>query len=433
MVIQTMYEFIDNINKEEYENFILSCPYNHFMQSYDFGQIRKYKHFIPHYVGLKKDGKLVCAALLLEKKLKLGYTYFYSPRGYILDYNNLDLIEAFTNELKKYAKKNKAIFIKMDPAIKRHNLDQDGNIIDDNNNYKLINYLKKLGYKHQGYNIGFEHEQPRFTFRISLDGSWDEIYSRIHPTSRKILNKGNQYNLEIYKGNTHKDLEDFYDTMIETSKREGIIQSPIDYYETFFNIFNYDNLSDLYIVKVKMSTLINSFENKIKNVENEIETINSRGNSKNDNKVNDLVNQLNKLNKDLEEIKEIKDDELILSSIITVKYGDKVWTVHGGNNSKLLNLNANYLCYFEIMKDAYNEGYKVMDCFGTCGIPNPDKSNPIFGIHSFKKRLGGEYTEFIGEFDLVTNKFMYFIFKKLIPIRRRIVRSILRRKEKRVD
>ena len=93
-----------------------------------------------------------------------------------------------------------------------------------------------------------------------------------------------------------------------------------------------------------------------------------------------------------------------------------------------MNLNANYLCYFEIMKDAYNEGYKLMDCFGTCGIPNPDKSNPIFGIHSFKKRLGGEYTEFIGEFDLVTNKFMYFLFQKLVPIRRKFVRKLLRKK-----
>ena len=423
-----MYEFIEDINKQTYEEFQMSCSYNHFMQSYDFGEIKKFKHFIPRYVGLKKDDKLVCTALLLEKKLKFGYTYLYCPRGYVLDYTNKELINTFTIELKKYAKKHKAIFIKIDPAIKRHNLDQDGNIVDDNNNYELIEYLKKIGYKHLGYNIGFEHEQPRFTFRISLDGTWDEVYGRIHPTSRKILNKGNQYNLDIYKGNTKKDLEYFYETMIETAKREGIIQSPIEYYETFFNIFNKDNLSDLYIVKVNIKKLIESFENKIKNVENEIDTIKARGNSKNDNIVNDLVNQLNKLNKDFEEIKDIKEEELVLSSIITVKYGDKVWTVHGGNNSKLMNLNANYLCYFEIMKDAYNDGYKVMDCFGTCGIPNPDKSNPIFGIHSFKKRLGGEYTEFIGEFDLITNKFMYFLFQKIVPIRRKIVRKILRKK-----
>ena len=213
-----MYEFSEDINKDEYESFILNNNYNHFMQSYDFGEIRKYKHVIPHYVGLKKDGKLVAAALLLEKKLKLGYTYLYSPRGYVLDYNNLDIINVFTDEIKKYAKKMKAIFVKIDPAIKRHNLDQDGNIIDDNNNYALINYLKKLGYKHLGFNKGFEHEQPRFTFRISLDGTWDEVYGRIHPTSRKILNKGNQYDLEIVKGSTRKDLEDFNNVEITLVK-----------------------------------------------------------------------------------------------------------------------------------------------------------------------------------------------------------------------
>ena len=216
-------------------------------------------------------------------------------------------------------------------------------------------------------------EQPRFTFRIDMDKSWDDVYSSMHPTTRKILNKGNQYNLNIYKGNKN-DMEDFYITMIETAKREGIIQSPISYYENFYEIFNKDNLSDLYIVKANIKELINSFENKINNVKNEID----------------------KLNKDLDNIKKVNEDEVVLSSIITVKYGDKVWTVHGGNNSILMELNGNYLCYYTIMKDAYDEGYKCMDCFGTCGIANPEPNNPIYGIHSFKKRLGGEYTEFIG-------------------------------------
>ena len=116
----------------------------------------------------------------------------------------------------------------------------------------------------------------------------------------------------------------------------------------------------------------------------------------------------------------IKEEEVILSSIITVKYGDIVWTVHGGNNSVLMGLNANYLLYYTIMKDAYKDGYKCLDCFGTCGIANPDKSNPIYGIHSFKKRLGGEYIEFIGEFDLITNKLMYSVYKNLIPLYRKI-------------
>ena len=415
-------EFVEELSKEEYEQFVSNSEYGHFMQSYDFGQIRKIKHFIPHYVGLKNNNKLVCAALLLEKKLIMKYTYFYCPRGFVIDFNNKELLKTFTKYLKEYAKKRKAIFIKIDPAIKLHTLDIEGNVIDGEDNSNIVDYLKSIGYKHLGYNLGFENEQPRFTFRIDMDKSWDEVYSAMHPTTKKILNKGNQYNLNVYIGDK-KDMNDFYLTMIETAKREGIIQSPIEYYENFYEIFNKDNLSDLYVVKVNMEELVKSFETKIENVTKEIEDLSDekyKNKGKAQNKINDLNNQVNKLNKDLEEIKKINEEEVVLSSIITVKYNDKVWTVHGGNNSILMNLNANYLLYYTIIKDAFDNGYKYVDCFGTCGIANPDKSNPIYGIHSFKKRLGGEYTEFIGEFDLITNKFMYNTYKKLMPIYRKI-------------
>ncbi len=415
-------KFIENLKKEEYEEFVQNSLNGHFMQSYDFGQIRKEKNFIPHYVGIKEKNKLVCAALLLEKKLILGYSYFYSPRGYVIDFFNQKLLEEFTKYLKEYAKKKKAIFIKIDPAIKLHNIDSDGNVLKGDDNHKLVDNLISLGYKHLGYNLGFEHEQPRFTFRIDVDKDWEQVYSSMHPTTKKILNKKNQYNLDIYKG-TEDDIEKFYLTMIETAKREKIIQSPITYYQNFYHLFHQDNLSDLYIVKVNIKNLIETFEEKIKSVSNEIDTLNSdkyQNKNKSQNKINDLNNQINKLNKDLEQIKQIKEKEVILSSIITVKYKDTVWTVHGGNNSLLMNLNANYLLYYTIIKEAHDNGFKIVDCFGTCGIANPDKSNPIYGIHSFKKKLGGEYIEFIGEFDFVVNKFLYFAYKKLIPIYRKI-------------
>ena len=424
-------EFIDNLKRQEYEEFVSKSEYNHFMQSYLFGQIRKDKGFIPHYVGLKDNGKLVCTALLLEKKLIFGYSYFYSPRGYVIDFGNHELVSTFTSYLKEYAKKCKAIFVKVDPGVKLHNIDKDGNVVEGFDNHKLVSFLEKLGYKHLGYNLGFEHEQPRFTFRIDLDKDWDLVYKAMHPTTRKILNKGNQYNLDLYIGD-EKDIDDFYITMKETSKREGIIQAPIKYYLDFYKTFNKEGLSDLYIVKANIKKVEKVFNDRISEIEDKRNSFNSdkyKNKGKVENKIKELDNQLNKLKKELEEVKKIKDEDIVLSSIITVKYGNKVWTVHGGNNSCLMGLNANYLLYYTIMKDAYDQGFKVMDCFGTCGTFNPERSNPIFGIYSFKKRLGGEYTEFIGEFDLVVRPFMYFMFKKLIPIYRNIMKKRLKKGE----
>ena len=36
---------------------------------------------------------------------------FYSPRGFLIDYNNFDLLKEFTIELKKFVKENGGIFV----------------------------------------------------------------------------------------------------------------------------------------------------------------------------------------------------------------------------------------------------------------------------------------------------------------------------------
>lgn len=395
-------EFIENISNKEYDLFLKETKEVHFMQTKEFGEIRKVKRFTPHLVGLKDNGKLVCTALLLEKTLPHKLKYYYVPRGYTIDYDNKDLLKEFTNELIKYCKKTKAIFLKIDPGIKRYSIDLDGKKVDGVDNTPLHNYLIKLGYKHLGYNLGFEHEEPRFTFRINIDKPMEEVYSNFHATTRKVLNKGNQYNLKIYKGNVD-DIPDFYETMKETAKREGIVQASIDYYKAFYEIFHKNDMSDLYIAKVDIEELKELFQKNINETKNK--------ETKNVIQEKEKEDRLIKLNKQLDEINEIKEKELTLASIITVKYKDKVWTIHGGNHSKLMSLNANYLIYYEIIKDANQEGYKIVDLFGTCGIPNPEPSNPIYGIHNFKKRLGGEYCEFIGEYDLVANKTMYTLYK----------------------
>ena len=88
----------------------------------------------------------------------------------------------------------------------------------------------------------------------------------------------------------------------------------------------------------------------------------------------------------------------------------------------------NYLVYQKQITDSFNEGYKVFDVFGTIGDPN--SSSHLVGLHDFKKKWGGEYIEFIGEFDYILKPFLNFIYTKIIPIRHKIINKHLRKNGK---
>lgn len=422
-------ELINNVTKEEYEAFVKNHPLAHFLQSYTWGEFERTTTSItPHYLGLKDDqNNYVAMALFLEKKLVFGYRSFYCPRGYILDYKNKDLVRDFTREIKKYAKKKKAIYVKINPSVKLQNLDTNGNIkTSEENNYDVVNFLKSLGYHHFGFPKNFENSEPRYTYCLDLTQGLESIQNNLHPTTKKIIKRGNPYQLELTK-NDEAHIEDFYLTMVETAKREGILNHDMKYYKTFYEQLHKENMSDLYVVTANILTIRNIYEERIKDLTERIEQFAGKQDIKNKNKKQELQNQLAKAIKEYKIIQNIKEEKLVLSSILTAKYANTVWTVHGGNHSLLRELNANYFIYYEIIKDASKEGYEVIDFFGTAGNPKPD--NPIYGIHLFKKRLGGEYIEFIGEFDLIINKVTYFFFTKLIPLYRNIKRNRLKRKE----
>lgn len=417
-------KFIENIEKDKYEKFVVNHKSkSHFLQSYDWGEFSKEnKNTTPYYVGIVDDkNKLIATALLLQRKMYLGYSYFYSPRGFVCDYNDKEVIKELTNGIKEFAKKKKALFLKIDPDVKLQNLDIDGNELEGSNNYELVNYLKNLGYKHLGFNKAFEHNQPRYTFRLDLTQGIDSIKNNFHSTTKKVINKGNPYELEIFK-NDEKYIDDFYKTMEDTANRENISIYSKEYYLNFYKDLHKNNHSDIYIVYLnKKETL--SVLNKNLN-----ETKKNQENLTSDNKKKELQNQIDKLEKLIQEINEVKEDKIPLSSIITAKYGDKVWTIHGGNHSMLRSMNSNYLIYYEIIKDAVEEGYKTIDFFGTSY--NPSQDDPEYGIWLFKKRLGGEYTEFIGEFDYIFKKFTYRLFNMLVPIHRKLSKIKSKKKNK---
>lgn len=392
-------EFIQNISEKDYSEFVKNHSTSHFLKSYEWGKVSKTRGFSTYYVGVKDEGKLIATALLLQKHLPLGFSYFYIPRGYTLDYSNKELLKFFTLKISKFTKEKGSLFFKIDPDIKLHTIDKDAKAIPgEENNYELVKFFKEIGFKHKKLNLYFEGMQPRFTFRVNIQDEMDVIRKRYSKSVNRWIKTANKYNIKTFIG-TKKDVKEFVRLMKMTEKRQGFYSHDYEFYPKLYDIFSKNNNVSVMMAQINIKETLKVLEEEINNCDDEIKK----------QKLIDRKNLYQSLGKE--------SNEQIVSAYINIHYGNKSWYLYGANDMNFKDTFANYKLFDFQIEHSQKLGLEIFDEFGTVGDSNTKKS--VAGLHEFKKKFGGEYTEFIGEFDYVTNRFMYFIFTKLMPLYRK--------------
>ena len=428
--------FITDIPKDKYDEFVKSNEMkSHFLQSYAWGVFSKESRgLIPYYVGMvNDDDELVASALLLKKELPLGFSYFYSPRGYVIDFLNEQLVKDFTQEIVGFIKKQKAIFLKIDPDLIWR--EEDCNSEEVSPKYdckKIFDGLKNIGFKHLGFTKNFETMQPRYSFRIDMTKPLSEIENNFSKTTKQRIKKADSLNTKVRIG-TADDIEVFNDLMMITENRKDFISHDLKYYKKLYEIYNKDNVFNLFIGSINLDEIIQKCQIKLDSYKKELEELPKESLSKSqNNKKKELLREIENCEKSLKEYEKDKDEygaEIVLNAHGIIEYGDKAWVLYAGNHNILTSTYSNYKTYLEHIKYCHDKGIKMYDQFGTIG--DLSKDNPRLGLHEFKKKFGGNYVEFIGEFDYITNHFMYFCFTKLVPLYRNLVKKKAKSNRKR--
>lgn len=420
---------LKNIEKEKFDDFVKNHKTkSHFLQSLSWGEFAKVKkNLTPYYLGLTTDeDEIVAATLLLEKKLPMNMCYFYAPRGFVVDYKNKELVRTMTKKITEFAKSKKAIFVKIDPDLIKQSTNYQDITVKNKDYEEIFETLKSCGFKHQGFTKNFETMQPRYTFRIDLTQSLENIEAHFSKTTKQRIAKSLKLDTEVTIG-TKDDLKEFYHLMTLTESRKDFISYNEDYYETLYEIFNGNENSKatLFLGKVHFNKTIKALEKNLKIINDQISILPIDNLSKSaKNKLKELTNQKQNITKEIEKYKEYKKEygnDITLSAHMIIEYGDKAWVLYAGNHNDLSETYVNYNTYYEHIKYCKEKGIKIYDQFGTIG--DLSKTNPRLGLHEFKKKFGGDYVEFIGEWDYILNPFMYFVFTKLVPIYRKIIRN----------
>lgn len=407
-------KFIQNVEISKYREFENAHKKSHFLQSYEWGQFcKRAKRQIPRYVGMEdNDGNLVATCLILLRYTPFGFSYGYAPRGFVLDYNNKDVIKEFTNYLKQYMKDNKIIYIKFDPDIKYQDIDDDGNKIDGGeNNYELYNYMLSLGYKHTGFYKLYEGNQPRYTFRIDLKKPWEEIEAKFNKSFMKSVKRSYSYNLVV---DNDVKVDDFYRLIQSNSSKDDFDPHSLEYYKIFSEEMSKDNNMKYFNISIRPKELLDNISKEIDELNKELDV--------NKKKKVDIKNKIARLEKEKEVFSKIEKDEVCVCSLICTYTKNRAWSLYIGSDDLANFTFAVTRSYYEAIKDAYSNGYEFFDLFGTPGDPNTKYKN-LAKLHDFKRKFGDEYIEFIGEFDLINNKILY----KMLPIMLSVYRKLRRK------
>ncbi|MDY5874844.1 MAG: peptidoglycan bridge formation glycyltransferase FemA/FemB family protein [Bacilli bacterium] len=413
---------LKKLTKKEFKTFADKNPEITFHQTEEWANLKKVNNWDAHYIGLEDDNKkIVAGALLLSKTLPIiKKKMFYSPRGFLIDYNNKELLKKFTEEIKKYAKTENAIFIKIDPFVEYQEHDNNGDIVKNGyNNKDAVENLKSLGYKFFGFNLMQDTLQPRWMHVIETkDRNLDDVMKDMESKTRQILRKNEKCGITT-REITRDELPIFKDIMKHTSDRREFVDRPLSYYEAMW-----DALHDSGILKILIAEIdFNKYEKNTLEEKEEIENnLKDRIYKKeknilkmNDKKYNSSNKQdeeaIKRLEKQLEKIKELKDeygDKEILGGILFLIYGNEVLSLHGGSHAKLMQFQSAYTIHFEGVKMAVEGNYNRYNFYGITG--DFRKENPLYGLYLFKKSFGGHVVELIGEYDLIVSKFWYTLY-----------------------
>ncbi|MGN1000895.1 MAG: lipid II:glycine glycyltransferase FemX [Bacilli bacterium] len=409
------------LNENEFLSFARLHPLFTFYHLIGWGKLKEINGWKYHLVGFKVNNKIVAEAMLLEKATPIKKSIFYSPKGFLIDYNDYALLEEFTKEIKKYVSEHNGLMLKIDPNVIYQMRDKEGNPIGDKND-NIILSLRKLGFKHFGFNKEFETMQPRFMCRIKLKDSYEDTLQTFTKTTRKHILELDSLGV-ITKKATKEEISIGVAMLDETAHRKKIATRPSLYYEKMKEFLGDD--MDFFLCYIDKKQAMKKCEELLKKEEENKKIIEEK---KKTSIVGKKLIQQEKTCKQRQEslkerqlfIKNLKEEKTYIGSLLSIWAGEEAITLLSGTDDKYKKFLPKYAFYDAHIREAIKKKKKYVNFFGISGIFDSNDIN--YGIYEIKKGFNPEVIELIGEFDLIISKFWYFVYnvtfklyKKLKP------------------
>ena len=393
------------ITKEKFEEFTSKSEYKNYCQTANYGMIMSETGFDYSFVAYTtNDLEILAAGMFLTKKIG-RYYYAYCPKGYIIDYNDTELVKKFTRNLIKYYKRKKVIFLKINPEIIIGTINTNTFEKIPNENTNILDNLKSLGFKKRKELNPLELLQPKLTALINLkEYDVNKLDKKVRNNIRNTENNG--LTLEVADANKIEILYEFIKNMKDRS---------INYYRNFYNTFKRTEQADLLLVNIDYETYLINAKKRVEEEQIKNEELNNQLRTDTSEKT---LNEKMNSDKALEQYKQDviyataglkRNEKTYIAGAITIKYGNKVSILIAGVDKNYNYLNPNYFLHHKIF-EMYKENFDECDINGIADdFSNESKFS---GLNKFKMGFNPKIVEYIGELDLIISEWRFKIVER---------------------
>ena len=393
---------IISLNEIQFKNYSRIHSKRNYFQTVEFANVEKINGYNALYVGMIDDNNnLVAASLILNKKFFSKYIYGNIPGGHLIDYDNYDLLNTYTNLLKKYLYKLNYVYIFINPLVPIKSTDKNNNILYENKN--IINNINKTGYK-KSQMLGITN-----SINLNTNGNIKQIFNNFSRFVKRNIKENKLMGIKITKSEDN-GISEFYSLIRKKTKYD------IKYYENYFNNFNSNyNLFEIYFANLNPHIYLENCNNILtkerkKNAKLTEKILDSNVKSKNYyiNKKLHSDRLIEKYSKELQKaikLNNIYKKDFVVATVAIIKNVDEIYFFVEGYEEEFRDIRAIHSITWDIIKKYSKLGYKKFNLGYT-----PQNKDKFKGIYFSKLGFNANIIEYPGNhFLVINNKIFNFL------------------------
>jgi peptidoglycan pentaglycine glycine transferase (the first glycine) len=198
----------------EWNDFIRHAPHGHLLQTAAWGQLKSAFGWTPLPVHVGQQG-----AQILFRRLPLGLSLAYVPRGPLADWNQVKALGELVDTLDKLCRSRNALCLKVEPDLP----DMPA----------FAGTLRALGFKPSPHMV-----QPRRTMVVDLSGTESEILARMKPKTRYNIGVAIKKGVSARLAQSPGDIDAFTALVSETGERDHFGVHSAAYYRQAYELFH---------------------------------------------------------------------------------------------------------------------------------------------------------------------------------------------------